>query len=227
MKLNQKIPAIHHTVKSALVESIRDEIIQGHLPPGEWLRLEEIAERYTVSTMPVREALRQLEAEGLVEIFPHRGSRVSLLSAAELADIYDTRAALEEMATSLAVPHLTETIFEALTTCLVTMDNHPDDILLLNKLNERFHSTLYAPSGRRHLCEMINILRCRSQHYYHAYMVDLGGMAQSQAEHWAILEVCRKGEADQAAGMMRRHVGRVRNALVEYIQQRETSTSAI
>ena len=98
------------------------------------------------------------------------------MSATELADIYDTRATLEEMATYLAVPHLTKAIFEALTTCLVTMDNHPpDDVLLLNKLNERFHSTLYIPSGRRHLCEMIDILRRRSQHYYHAYMVDLGG----------------------------------------------------
>ena len=71
----QNIPTIHHTVKSALVESIRDEIIQGHFRPGEWLRLEEIAERYTVSTMPVREALRQLEAEGLVKILPRRRHR--------------------------------------------------------------------------------------------------------------------------------------------------------
>ena len=86
------------------------------------------------------------------------------------------------------------------------MDNHPEDILLLNKLNERFHSTLYAPSGRRHLCEMIDMLRRRSQHYYHAYMVDLGGMTESQTEHWAILEACRKGEATKAAIMMRHHV---------------------
>lgn len=226
MNRTQNIPTIYYTVKSALVENIRDEIIRGHIRPGERLRLEEIAERYAVSTMPVREALRQLDAEGLVEIFPHRGAMVRILSAAELEDIYDTRATLEEMATCLAVPHLTRAIFEELTTCLTTMDNHPEDVLLLNKLNERFHSTLYAPSGRRHLCEMINVLRRRSQHYYHAYMVDLGGMAQSQAEHWVILETCQKGEAERTGIMMRQHVERVRCALVEFVQQRHDASGA-
>ena len=108
------IPMIYHTVKSALVENIRDEIIRGHFEPGERLRLEEIAERYAVSTMPVREALRKLEAEGLVKIFPHRGATVCPLSAAELEDIYDTRATLEEVATCLAVPHLTRRYLSSL-----------------------------------------------------------------------------------------------------------------
>jgi len=86
--------SILRTVKDALVENLRDEIIRGDLVPGQYLRLEEIAPRFDVSTMPVREALRDLEAEGLVTIFPHRGAIVTQLSADELQDIYDIRATL-------------------------------------------------------------------------------------------------------------------------------------
>ena len=97
---------IARTVKDTLVEILRDEIIQGHLAPGQHLRLEEIAPRFDVSTTPVREALRELEVEGLVTIFPHRGAIVTKLSVEELQDIYDIRVTLEEMATRFAVPHL-------------------------------------------------------------------------------------------------------------------------
>jgi hypothetical protein len=79
--------SIPRTVKETLVENLRDEIIRGDLVPGQYLRLEEIAPRFDVSTMPVREALRDLEAEGLVTIFPHRGAIVTKLSADELQDI--------------------------------------------------------------------------------------------------------------------------------------------
>ena len=95
-------------MKETLVETLRDEIIRGDFVPGQYLRLEEIASRFDVSTMPVREALRDLEAEGLVTIFPHRGAIVTELSADELQDIYDIRVTLEEMATRLAVPLMTE-----------------------------------------------------------------------------------------------------------------------
>ena len=76
--------SIPRTVKTSLVETLRDEIIQGDHAPGQHLRLEEIAARYDVSTMPVREALRDLEAEGIVTIFPHRGAVVTKLTAGEL-----------------------------------------------------------------------------------------------------------------------------------------------
>nr|MBC8316290.1 GntR family transcriptional regulator [Candidatus Desulfobia pelagia] len=82
------------TVKSGLVELIREEIVRGIYKPGERLRLEDIAAQYEVSTMPVREALRDLEAEGLVMLYPHKGAVVTEMSPEELADIYDIRAFL-------------------------------------------------------------------------------------------------------------------------------------
>lgn len=207
-------------MKNALVETLRDQIIRGDLVPGQHLRLEEIAARFDVSTMPVREALRDLEAEGLVTIFPHRSAVVTQLSADDLQDIYDIRATLEEMATRLAVPLVTEATLTELTSYVEQMDNHLGDVVTLVKLNHQFHSTLYAASGRSHLCELTRMLRYRTQHYLHAFIVELGRMPQAQGEHRAVLEACKHGDAEQAATIIHDHVAQVGHAIVEYVRQR-------
>jgi DNA-binding GntR family transcriptional regulator len=220
--------SIPRTVKEALVETLRDEIIRGDFVPGQYLRLEEIAARFDVSTMPVREALRDLEAEGLVTIFPHRGAIVTQLSADELQDIYDIRATLEEMATRLAVPLLTKADLTELTSLVEQMEDHLSDVVSVVRLNHQFHLTLYAASGRTHLCELNRMLRYRVQHYLHVFIVEseLGHSSRTQGEHRAILEACKRGDAEQAAALMREHVAQVGRAIVEYIRQRDESAAA-
>jgi len=213
--------AIPRTVKEALVDSLRDEIIQGDLVPGQKLRLEEIAARFEVSTMPVREALRDLEAEGLVTIFPHRGAVVTQLSPADLQDIYEIRGTLEALGARLAVPHMTEAVIAELTAIIEEMDSHIDEVVNLVKLNHRFHSVLYAPSDRKHLCDLVITLRYRTQHYLRAYIDQLGRMPEAQQEHRAVLEACKAGNADLAASLMYEHVVKVGNAIVEHVRQQE------
>lgn len=220
--------SLARTVRDALVETLRDEIVRGDLIPGQYLRLEEIASRYDVSTMPVREALRDLEAEGLVTSFPHRGAIVTQLSADELQDIYDIRVTLEEMATRLAVPLLTEATLAELTSLVEQMEQHQGDVAAFVKLNHQFHHTLYSASGRRHLCELNRMLRYRTQHYLHVFIVEveLGHLPQTQGEHRAILEACKRGDAEQAAAIVHDHVAQVGRALVEYVRQRDESAAA-
>jgi DNA-binding GntR family transcriptional regulator len=190
------------------------------MEPGEYLRLDDIANRFGVSTMPVREALRELEAEGLVTIYPHRGAFVTELTAEELADLYDIRATLEAMATRVAVPQMTEPTLDELALIVDQMDAELGHISALVKLNHRFHTTLYAASGRRIMCELNLTLRYRAQHYLHAYMADSGSMALAQGEHRAILEACRQRDAEKAATLMARHIAEVGRAVVEYAHQR-------
>jgi DNA-binding GntR family transcriptional regulator len=215
-------------VKISLVETLRDEIIRGDLVPGQYLRLEEIAARFDVSTMPVREALRDLEAEGLVTIFPHRGAIVTKLGADELQDIYDVRTALEEMATRLAVPLMTEATLSELTSLVEQMENAAGDVVTVVELNHQFHLSLYAASGRNHLCELNRMLRYRTQHYLHLYIVEveLGHLPRTQGEHRAILEACKRGDAEEAAALMREHVAQVGHAIIEYVRQRDESAAA-
>lgn len=210
---------LNRTVKDQLVQALRDEIIRGNLPPGQYLRQEDLAERFEVSTMPVREALRELEADGLVTIYPHRGTIVTSLSPDDLEDIYDIRALLEERATRLAVPHLTETTLGEMSSILDELDRHLNDVLIAVNLNHRFHSTLYAASNRQHLCELQQALRRRTQHYLYAYITCLGDMPHAQAEHRAILQACRRHDAEQAAAITCEHVARVGFALCKYVKE--------
>jgi DNA-binding GntR family transcriptional regulator len=212
--------SLPRTVKEQLADHLRDEIVRGSFEPGEHLRLEDIAARFEVSTMPVREALRELESEGLVTIYPHRGAVVTELTAEDIEDIYDIRATLEAMATRLAVPQMTEATCQDLTSIVERMDGALGHIATLVKLNHRFHSTLYEASGRRHLCDLNHTLRYRTQHYLHAYMDDLGSMVLAQEEHRAILEACRRRDAKEAASLVEEHVTEVGQAIVEFVRRR-------
>jgi DNA-binding GntR family transcriptional regulator len=208
------------------VENLREEIVRGDLVPGQHLRLADITARFDVSTMPVREALRDLEAEGLVTIYPHRGAVVTQLSVDDLKDIYDIRATLEEMATRLAVPHMTDATLAELTSLVEEMDAHLDDVVTLVGLNHQFHLILYAASGRSHLCELNRTLRYRTQHYLHAFINELGRMPRAQVEHRAILEACVRGDADRAATIVYDHVAEVGCAIIEYVRQRDETESS-
>jgi DNA-binding GntR family transcriptional regulator len=208
--------AIPRTVKGALVENLRGEIIRGDLIPGQYLRLDEIADRYDVSTMPVREALRDLEAEGLVTIYPHRGAVVSELSAEDLEDIYEIRAVLEGMAARLAVPRLTPAVLAEIDRLVEQMDGQLGDVVALVRLNHQLHSTIYGASGRRHLEELIQTLRYRTQHYLRAYVADQGEMAMAQEEHRAMLEGCKLGDAERVAAIVEEHVAQVGRSLIDH-----------
>jgi DNA-binding GntR family transcriptional regulator len=203
------------------VENLREEIVRGDLAPGQHIRLADITARFDVSAMPVREALRELEAEGLVTIFPHRGAVVTQLSGDDLKDIYDIRATLEEMATRLAVPHMTDATLAELRSLVEEMDRHLGDVVNLVRLNHQFHLTLYAASGRSHLCELNGLLRYRTQHYLRAFVNELGRMPRAQEEHRAVLEACERGDVEQAASLIRDHVAEVGRAIIEYVRQRD------
>lgn len=205
------------TVKGLLVQQIRDEIICGNFPPGSRLRLRDLATQFKVSTQPIREALSELEAEGLVCTVPRKGAVVSQLSVEELTDIYEIRATLEAMATRLAVPLVSAEIIETLNNLITDMDNHLGEVVELVQLNKQFHLTLYQASGRKHLIELVGSLRNNTAHYLHAYMIDLGGMPLAQDEHRVIVEACRAGEAGQAAVMIHDHVMAAGNGIIDYV----------
>ena len=209
------------TIKGLLVQEIRDEIICGNFEPGMRLRLRNLADQFNVSTQPIREALSELEAEGLVQTEPRRGAIVTALSAEELLDLYEIRATLESMATRLAVPHVTAEEIEALNGLIEDMDGHMGKVVELVQLNKQFHLTLYTLSGRKHLCSIINSLRNSTAHYLHAYMHGLGGMPLAQDEHRAIVEACKANDAAEAAAMMYRHVMQAGEGIIEYVNRED------
>ena len=213
------------TVKGLLVQRIREDIIRGSLTPGERLRLRDLAERYDVSTQPIRQALGELEAEGLVQTTPRKGSMVSVLSVNELGDLYEVRATLESMAAGSAVRALAESdsaeAIKTLNALITAMDEHMGEVVELVSLNKRFHLTLYECSGRKNLCELIGTLRNRTSHYLHAYMIDLGGMPLAQDEHRAIVTAIEQEDAALAESVMHDHVMKAGESIIDYVQRQD------
>ena len=203
---------LQKTVPDLLAKQIRDEIIRGNYQPGERLRLRDLADRYNISTMPVREALKTLEIEGLVVGEPRKGVRVTQLTTAELEDIYDMRVTLEAMAARLAVPHISAETIDELSEIIVQIDNAQGDPVKIVELNTKFHTLLYAASERKHLCSVISTLRTRVAHYFRAYMSEIGTYAQE--DHQAILVACRNRDAERAAAIMHEHIARAGRAVV-------------
>ncbi|MDD3446631.1 MAG: GntR family transcriptional regulator [Zavarzinia sp.] len=191
---------------TAFVEAIlREAILTGALPGGTPLRQEELAASFAVSRMPVREALRQLEAQALVDFAPHKGAVVTDISAADGADHYAIRAALEPAALRLSLPHLTAADFERAEGLLAEMDAEPDQSRL-GELNRRFHLTLYARAGRPRLLALVEQHLAAADRYLRFHFAALGRDRMAQDEHAAILAAARAGDADEATRVLRTHI---------------------
>jgi DNA-binding GntR family transcriptional regulator len=188
-----------------VLDSVRSAILAGDLAAGDTLRQEDLAERLGVSRMPVREAIKQLHAEGLVEVLPSRRVRVAALSRAEIEDIYDMRAVLEPLAISLAVPRLTKAQLRDAAHALEAADDE-QDAGTFGVRNAAFHLSLMNPCERPRLLNGIASLLDLSDRYQRAALRHGEHNALVRAEHAALLEAARAGDADEAARLTEAHV---------------------
>ena len=136
-----------------MADRLRAEILEGRLKPGEWLRQERLAVEQGVSQMPVREALKQLAAEGLVEHVPYRGVRVVEFTAEDVEDLYSCRGFIEGMAARAAAGNITDgevaelaALHQQMLSCRT-----PEDLPQYRDLNRRFHSLVFTASRRSYL----------------------------------------------------------------------------
>jgi DNA-binding GntR family transcriptional regulator len=139
---------------SALADRIRDEIFDGRLSAGDPLPQEEIAARYGVSRSPLREALRQLEAEGWIDYHPNRGAFVATVSAQDVRDLYMVRRILEAGAIRLAVPKLDKELLEKVRAIDLAMRKAADHRTAV-ELHRDFHESIYAAAGNQRLIDAI------------------------------------------------------------------------
>jgi DNA-binding GntR family transcriptional regulator len=198
------------TTKTDWVYSrLRAEILDGTLRPDDRLRLTSLARRFEISEMPVREALRMLQRDGLISFESHRGATVINLSLQRAAEIVAVRMHLEVLATAEAVPHHTADSLAELQSVLKRMDRQAEarQAQRFSEGNRRFHTLLYEPGRNRVLTEEIQILwdrvwRARARSIF---ALDPQRMQAAQAEHWAIFKAASAGDADGAAAAMARH----------------------
>lgn len=208
------------TTTESIADALRTDILQGKLKSKQPLRQDEIAANFGVSKIPVREALFQLKAEGLVTFFPNRGATVSELSPEEVDEIYTMRIALETAALQRAVLHLTIANLSQAEEILKAIDQE-QDITRWGQLNWEFHATLYHPANLPRLMEWVKMLHINVARYLVIYLAGMDYQATSQREHWQILEACRRGHIKAATEHLEQHLQSASNQLIAFLQQRE------
>lgn len=193
------------TATEYVESTLKEAILTGALPGGTPLRQEDLAAEFGLSRMPIREALRQLEAQALVDFQPHRGAVVTEISAAEGADNYAIRAALEPTALRLSVPHLTRDDLKRAREIVDEMDA-ADDPSRLGELNRRFHMTLYNRAGRPRLLTLVDQQLAAADRFLRFHLAAMGRNHLSQEEHRGMIDACSARDADEACAILTQHI---------------------
>ncbi len=200
-----------------IAEVLRSAIVDGLMQAGEPLKQDEIAARFSVSKIPVREALKRLEAEGLVSFEKNRGAVVATMSPDEIIEYLDIRAVLEAKAAELSAPHITDATLEAATHYLdiFRRDLEPAH---WSHLNWEFHSTLYRDAGRPILMAELRVLYDKLERYVRAVLVlNEDETPKTHFEHAAILDAFARRDAKAAADLTRAHVLDAGASLVKHL----------
>ncbi len=207
-----------------IVDSLRTDILRGKLRSQEPLRQDEIAGKFGVSKIPVREALVQLRAEGLVTFYTNRGAFVSELSAAEADEIYVMRIALEIALLKRAIPNLTVAQLKQAEEILTDLDRERN-IAKWGELNWDFHAALYSAAHLPRLMKTTHALHANIARYLVLYLSGMDYQKASQREHRVILEACRHGEVRKAAAQLKDHLQSAASQLVAYLDKRNLISS--
>ncbi|MGV2052416.1 GntR family transcriptional regulator [Agrobacterium sp. 22-209-1] len=186
-------------------DGLRTAIFSGELTEGTQLRQDQLAEQYGTSRIPVREALRQLEAEGLVRIEPNRGAVVTSLSLDDVLEMLDIRIALECHALRLAIPNTAEEDLDHAASILDAYNSDPDPGNW-GMVNWSFHSTLYAPCHRPKLLQMIEANNGHVNRFVRMQVSLAAGKERPQREHETLLELCREGRIEAAVKLLETHI---------------------
>ena len=211
-------------VRKTRAEELRlllaDEIVRGLRAPGSALDEMELARRFNVSRTPVREAIRELAASGLVETRAHRGAVVAQPSAERLRGMFEAMAELEALCASLSAERMTSTERHGLEAAHEELRAliQSGDPQRYHEVNEAFHGTIYAGSHNSYLADLTLATRERVQPFRRAQFRVLGRLAKSHQEHDEVVVAILRGDRDGAARAMRSHIVTVREEYETYAE---------
>ena len=219
------LPIQRQTVTHQATEALRERIVRGHYPDGTPLRQDAIAAELEVSRIPVREALRRLEAEGLVVFNPHRGAVVSTLSIAEIDELFELRAQIESDLIRRAIANTTAEDVARANDVLSAYEAafRDSNVAEWGKLNWEFHSTLYAPANRPLTMAIIQRLHERSDRYFRMQLVLTHGESRASSEHRTILDAVIDRNSKLAASLLRQHIVGSGRQLSQYLRVERAS----
>ncbi|MFQ5854067.1 MAG: GntR family transcriptional regulator [Anaerolineae bacterium] len=218
--------ALQLTKPDLVCATLREAIISGRLSPGEHIGQQELAERLGVSATPVREALRKLEALGIVTYAPHRGSRVSVCDRQTAEEIYRVRSVLEGLAVQEAVNNITENELERLDKLafevmprLMEQGMHTQNFVDMRKANYEFHKVLCGASRMTVIPEIVENLWARAAIPDDLFIVVSDRARMAVEEHVEVMQAIRAGDGDKARRLMETHIDNARLAYLAYLSR--------
>jgi DNA-binding GntR family transcriptional regulator len=212
----------HQSLTDLAYQHLRESILGGRLDSGAPIRQDDVADILGISRIPVREALRRLEVEGLVILQPHRGYFVAPLSIEEINDVFETLLLLEEQAGYIAAMRRTEEDVSEIAACLDKLDRiievQPFDAAEFARYNSKFHERLLFACRRPHLCRMLRLLHDSVERYTRMGATLVVDLEKSHREHHAIMDAFRRGDAKAVSKLCRVHRENTHHRLLDQLK---------
>lgn len=205
---------------TVVAEVLRRLILDGHFAAEQPLRQDEIASHFGISRIPVREAMRQLAAEGLVSLSERRGARVAALLPDEADELLEIRFTLEIRAMHLAMPHWRDATFDEAAAMLDESEAEACSIDRWSDLNRMFHEHLYRDCARPKLLGLITTLNAQVERYIRLLVSQSDYRLQAQSEHRAILASARVRNGASLAALIEQHAVQTGVALRRFLLDR-------
>jgi DNA-binding GntR family transcriptional regulator len=209
---------VDQSVAGRIETALAEQIVSGALSPGSRLMQDHIAEEFQASHVPVREAFRKLEAQGLVISKPRCGVRVSQLDPGTVLEVTEMRAALEGLALHHALNRLGRDDLDAAREALIEGEAS-DRTADWEAANRRFHLAITAPCGMPRLMASIGDLHRSDARFLFATWKELDWQPRSDTEHWAIIDSLERGDGERAGELLEAHVREAGRALVERLSK--------
>ncbi|MFW9082660.1 GntR family transcriptional regulator [Pseudomonas sp. P2757] len=221
IKVDSPIPA--HLARSVIEETLRAAILDGRLPCGTAVRQQDLADLFGVSRMPVREALRQLEAQGLLNVVAHKGAVVAPLIQGDAAETYELRILLESEALRQSINLLTAADHEQAASYIEELETE-HNYTEIGRLNRLFHMALYSKATNGRLLRLVEEGLNEEERFLRFNLEAMGLGKLSQDDHRALLQAVKERDVELAVQLLEQHLNRGVEVITRYLAESSTQS---
>jgi len=216
------------SLPEAVAESLQHRILTGEFQEGDMLVQETLAAEYKVSRMPIREALRQLEATGIIAMQMHKGAVVTSLPLEQIGELFELRALLECELLRHSLPKMTEMHLGVARDLNHQLEEayHHREVGQWGELNWRFHRSLYAASERVQTLALVHTVNIQIDRYIRLQLLLTGAIKDAEADHRELLGLCKARDVKPAVALLRRHIRIAGENLVRVISEARAAKAA-
>ncbi|RON38277.1 GntR family transcriptional regulator [Pseudomonas frederiksbergensis] len=214
IKVNGPIPA--HLARSVIEETLRSAILDGRIPCGTALRQQDLADLFGVSRMPVREALRQLEAQALLNVVAHKGAVVAALVQGDATETYELRILLESEALRRSIPLLETADFELAARYIDELETE-HNYTEIGRLNRLFHMALYSKAPNRRLLRLVEDGLNEEERFLRFNLEAMGLGKLSQEDHRNLLRAVEDRNIELSVELLEHHLNRGVEVITRYL----------